>query len=260
MKILHSLIIINLFVCAAANGTGSLERAENKFLQLQSKKLCAYMNSETMFPNPEIYSLAIAAEKGNIESIENIIKSGIKPNSTGLHNCTVLFWSMKNIVGYKKLLTAGADPNFIFDDGGSVMRWAIRHKNPEFLMLALKYGGNPNLKTGHFQQTLLFEAVAPENKNKIDMLISSGADINATDMHGTTPAMTAAGLGQYDVVLKLLIAGADYNHKNTRGKTLSDIIRKRSKTMDPKSELTTWMHKVVKWLKEKGVAVDIQAP
>ena len=235
-----------------------MDQAEKQFQKRLSRLSCAFMDLETMFPNEDSRALAKAAGKGKIVTVEKLIGSGIDVNTRGTGNCSVLFWSMRNEQGFKKLLELGANPNIVFDDGGSVMHFSVRHEDSQFLRATLKYGGNPNLVAGQMGKTPLFEAVGPSNKNKLNILLNAGANINFQMINGNTPMMVAAGLGQFDVVLKLLNQGADYTLKNNNGRNLMDIIEWRSKTMDPNNELTHWMHKVVKWLNKKGIPVNSQ--
>jgi ankyrin repeat protein len=165
-------------------------------------------------------------------------------------------------------LALGADPNVIFDDGGSVMYWAVHHVNNEFLKEALKHGGNPNLTEGSFielqtpnhtavsrQKSLLHEAAMGPGMEKAEILLSAGADINARDAFGNTPVMDAVYSGQFDIVLELLNRGADYTIPNKNGFTLEKIIADRRKTVDPKNELTRYLDKVIDWLAAKGVTI-----
>lgn len=67
-------------------------------------------------------------------------------------------------------------------------------------------------------------------QNRVDiarLLIASGADVNALDMHGNSPlwkSMFSAGEG-ISVVDLLLEAGSDPFHKNNSGKSSFDLSR-----------------------------------
>jgi len=54
-------------------------------------------------------------------------------------------------MGFKALLKLGANPNVLFDDGGTVMHWAARMDSTEFLQAALEHGGDPNLRGGRLK-------------------------------------------------------------------------------------------------------------
>ena len=74
-----------------------------------------------------------------------------------------------------------------------------------------------------FNQTLLHLALwyggQESRKDVVDILISTGADVNARDKSRSTPLHTAAGLGQKEIIKILLANGADIHARNRFGKT-----------------------------------------
>jgi len=251
-----TIIGFGLFVtaCNAQNVSWKdMDSAEKAFNERQTKELVAFMSLETMFPDEHVRALAKAAGKGRIKKIDKLVAQGVNVNSRGARNATPLFWAMQNLKGFKKLLELGADPNVVFDDGGNIIVWAVTSKDKRFLELALEYGGNPNLISGQFNETPLFEAAGPHGKSKAVILLDAGANIDAQNLSGDTTLMVAAGLGQFDLVYELLERGADFNIQDERGDKLIDVIVFRQRTMDPKNDLTRWMEKVIEWLNERDV-------
>ena len=255
------LVLFLMGGCFDINAFSKLNSAEKNMNNKERKKLVAFMNLKTMFPDPQVRALAKAAANGNIEKINKLVNLGLDVNAKGTSNATPLYWAMNNINGFKHLLKLGADPNIAFDDGSSVMSWAVNHENSDFLKLALKYGGNPNLTTNISGESLLFDAMGPDNKEKIPILINAGANINFQSNNGETLMMVAAGLGQFDTVYQLLQMGANYQLRNnyTHGTLMDDIAFSR-RTMDPNSNLTLWMKKVINWLHHKGVEIPEWKP
>lgn len=242
-----------LYVIAALFfSTHSYATSQNLADEKARPLLVAYMSLDTMFSDEKVRALAEAAGEGNVEEVEELVAQGVDVNSKGTSNVTPLFWAMHNINGFKKLLELGADPNVIFDDGGSVIHWAVRVEDEKFLEEALKHGGNPNLVAGPLNETPLFRAATPEGKSKASIMLNAGADINAQRVYRDTPIMIAARLGQFDLVYELLERGADFSIKDENGNDLLYIISIRKRRMDPKNELTRWMEKVIEWLNKRG--------
>ena len=103
----------------------SFEAAEAANQSRQAEMLCAFMALDTMFPNPQHRALAQAAARGDAASLEAILDAGVSAAARGRRGCTVLFWSLgRSVDGFRALLERGANPNAVFDDGGSVMHWS----------------------------------------------------------------------------------------------------------------------------------------
>lgn len=227
---------------------GKMNSAEAEFNQRQQENLLVYMSVEKLFPEPRLRKLAVAAGNGDIAQIDQLVENGANINGRGYKNASPLFWSLRDIDGFIRLLELGADPNVVFDDGGNVIHWALRSKNPSFLSAALSHGGNPNIVGGILGGPLIFAATGPNEKDKASLIIEAGAKINSRGHNNRTPMMAAASLGQFDVVYELLSSGADPTLRDLDGRSLKDVIEFRRKTMDPNHELTRWMHKVIERL------------
>ena len=65
----------------------------------------------------------------------------------------------------------------------------------------------------------LHDAVASEDLNKAQQLISQGTDINAKDQRGQSPLLPAAYGRSYKIVQLLIEKGTDLNIKNDYGQT-----------------------------------------
>jgi len=246
----------------ALDETGIFEKmaaAQRALDERASKELIGYMSLETMFPDSRVRALAKAAGRGQIGKIDKLVDQGVNVNARGTGGATPLFWALRNVKGFRRLLELGADPNAVFGndgDGGTMMHWAVRHKNSEFLKLTLQYGGNPNIVGSIDKRTPLFVAMGPRNKSKAPILLDAGADMNFQGGNGHTPMMTATALGQFDIVFDLLERGADYQLRDyyTNG-TLMDHIAFSRRTIDPESDGAQWMKKVINWLEARGAKI-----
>ena len=131
------------------------------------------------------------------------------------------------------MLELGADPNAIYSKK-SIIHWAARHRNTEFLMALLEHGGDPDLMAGQPAATPIFETVGVEGEENLPafkILVDSGANLDAktgtyeqfgSRMGGDTPIIFASDVSRFDIVYMLLINGADYRLKNVNGHGLQD--------------------------------------
>lgn len=231
------------------------------------KTVLIYMSPEDIYPDERGRALAEAAGDGNISKVEALVRQGVDVNSRGAQGATPLFWAMRNIAGYKKLLELGADPNLEFRGGQSVygvMTYAVMHENLAVLKLALEHGGNPNFITVHpypivglNRRPLIFEAFGLEHgKEKILMLLDAGADIEGRDSFGRTPLLYMAFMGNFELMYTLLERGADYSVRDNQGNDITMHIARRSKMLRSGNPQIPYMEKVVNWLKQRGVVVQ----
>ena len=85
------------------------------------------------------------------------------------------------------------------------------------IKLLIDKGANVNLPFGEFSGTPLILAIKKRQKNMISFLIEAGADVNGSDIDGTSPLMTAAEVDDVELAESLLDHGADVNSKMLKG-------------------------------------------
>ena len=215
------------------------------------------MSLRIMFEDEDVRRLARAAGRGDIDTIDQLVREGVDVNARGTRGATPLYWALRNKKGFRHLLELGADPNLVYDDEDrtSVMHATIEHRDPDFLRIALVHGGNPNLRARDTNETPLFDAVLPFGKDKLMILIEAGADIEARGHYGYTPLLAATNLDQFDIVFTLLEHGADYSVRSEYGRDLADLIALHRPLMNSDSEQWEWMLRVSSWLRDHGVDV-----
>ncbi|MEX2963220.1 ankyrin repeat domain-containing protein [Microbulbifer sp. TYP-18] len=252
--------------CQAENiDLNDMVSSEKKFNERQSKEIVAQMSLKTMFPDQGARTLAEAAGKGQVAKVEELVEKGVDVNFRGTKDATPLFWAMRNLNGFEKLLELGADPNVVFA-GGSVIHWSAMNKDLRFLKAALERGGNPNLVAGQFGETPLFKTIGikgEDNREAMLLLLSAGANINAQtsgevfgmSMGGKTPLMAAADVVRFDIVGELLELGADYSLKDDSGRDLVDRITSVKGRFASGSEQEKSLKNVILWLESRGVDV-----
>jgi len=94
--------------------------------------------------------------------------------------------------------------------------------------------------------TALFYAVFYGREENIDLLISSGADLNVPNDINANVAFYAATINQWDLVYKFLVAGASYDQPTEWGGTLIDVAD--SSFVDKKSDLYIWKTRVINFI------------
>jgi hypothetical protein len=178
-----SVLVAGAIISALSIGDYCEQTIEEAARQEDEETLVAFMSIETMFPDEWVRELAEVAAAGHLGEVDRLVAEGVGVNARGNQGATPLLWSMRNLQGFQKLLSLGADANAVFGDGSSVLHWAATGKNPAFLELALRHGGNPNLVAGTRGETPLFRAVGAQRK-AIELLLSAGADVNARSSEG----------------------------------------------------------------------------
>lgn len=241
-----------------------MEAAEKAYSKRLRKTSVAFMSLETMFPDEQVRALAKAAGRGRVKKIDALVAQGVDVNARGTSNATPLFWATrkKNVRGVSRLLELGADPNVFSDGGSTVVHWAASSKYRKYPLLqaVLEHDGDPNLVSrGGLEATPLFSTIdiiyRADDVSYLNLLVEHGADVNARDFKGFTPAMTAANLSRYDLVKELLKRGADYRLKNDYGKTLLDIIASYRGRYIRGSKQEKALINLIEWLQQSEISI-----
>ncbi|KAK2723984.1 hypothetical protein QYM36_002353 [Artemia franciscana] len=179
--------------------------------------------------------LHLAVTKGGADLCNLLIKSGAELDATNVYGETPLGTAIKtsNLDLVKLLLKLGANPNceeclhlavekgradmceLLIDSGAKLdamnankdtpLLTAIRNNNLELVKLLLKRGANPNCGE------CLHLAVKKGGADLCNLLIKSGAELDATNVYGETPLGTAIKTSNLDLVKLLLKLGANPN-------------------------------------------------
>ena len=217
------------------------------------------------FTSENQIALAEAAVNGQTDKIQQLLSAGTPINAQGKDGMTALIWALMHNgkLGFQYLLEHGADPDLQltatdpsldpYTMGNSAISIAAQVKDPFYLEIVLKHGGNPNLVNLQTTLTPIDDSIQSRLPEQAKMLIAVGANLNFQDRNGETPLVIAAMANSYDIVYALLEAGADPTIKNKWGNTIVYFIE-RSRTA-PATEDYQWRSKTIDLLQAKGIEV-----
>ncbi|WP_444897187.1 ankyrin repeat domain-containing protein [Microbulbifer sp. SSSA005] len=257
MKRVASFLLLLFMVmslsCTAENiDFKSMESSEKEFIKNQKKNLLIYMGLDEIYRDPLVRELAGAAAKGNVGRIDSLVEGGVDVNSKGKHNATPLFWAISNEEGFNYLLKLGADPNVVFDDGGSILHWLVVRGKIQLLKAALASGGDPNLISSINEDSLLYLAIgSPNELDSVELLIGAGANVNGTTSSGNTAAMLAAGYNHFETVAVFVKNGVDASIRNESGETLLEKLQSKTSMFDKSSDKGVLLFELIEQLEAK---------
>lgn len=155
-------------------------------------------------------SFFAACEKSPKQARRELVEIGYSYSRDGFVECI----QKEDGAALALFLLAGMDPNSV---GGGYS--ALEHAAPSLQMLSalLQAGADANRSGG--VTTPLVEAAGLGSAAAVDLLLQSGADVNAADATGNTPLMAASKRGDGEIVALLLKRDADVNRRSKLGST-----------------------------------------
>lgn len=185
-------------------------RSECLKLLLHAEPSDTYIRSQTFEGRCPLH---LSVERGNLECVDILLKSGADPNQVTQDETTPLFLAVGS--GHtdviKLLLQHGANINGPHCwSGWNSLHQASFQRHPEILKLLLDKGANKESEDD-FGITPLFIAAQYGQLECLRILISYGANINCQAKDQATPLFIAAQEGMDKCVELLLLSGADPN-------------------------------------------------
>jgi ankyrin repeat protein len=195
-------------------------------------------------------SLFYAIGDDDVEGARSLIMQGADPNANVPGSDMKLLMAVQSAAMTKMLLLYGSNPNLTDDKGATALHYLVTNPSaPEIVPMLIGSGANINKSAEELgNRTPLHEACQwyfegrdhSIGERVIRLLVSSGADINATEYLGKTLLHKAVENNKPDLLILLLELGADPTIKDRDGMTplesaqhlkLDDIITVLNKKM-----------------------------
>ncbi|XP_036138721.1 kinase D-interacting substrate of 220 kDa isoform X2 [Monomorium pharaonis] len=155
-------------------------------------------------------ALILAATKGKIHFVRELINHGADVNAEDADNWTALLCAAKE--GYTEicleLLEHGADLEHRDMGGWTALMWATYKGKSATVTMLLEHGADVNAH-GNFHISSLVWAAGRGNTDIVKDLIAHGSKVNVGDKYGTTALVWASRKGCVEIVDMLLKAGAN---------------------------------------------------
>ena len=162
-------------------------------------------------------------ESRSVEQRELCLAYGAKPTEDAMAFRLSLATDDGDLEMVEYLLTKGADPTLLNEDGSSALDHAVLFGFYEIAELLIECGADVNYSNGE-RATLHIAAMYSTNLTRL--LVENGADVDVKTINGDTPLMLAIEHGKTDTAILLLQAGADMSIQNADGETAKDLAEK----------------------------------
>ncbi|XP_068435979.1 kinase D-interacting substrate of 220 kDa B isoform X1 [Clinocottus analis] len=203
-----SLAIQSLFSYVEEENLAAIKAHLDKFKDVDSRS----DNGQT--------PLMVAAEQGNLEILQELIKRGANVNLDDVDCWTALISAAKegHIEVVKELLENNANLEHRDMGGWTALMWGAYKGRTEVVQLLLEKGANPNI-TGQYSVYPIIWASGRGHAEIVHLLLQHGAKVNCSDKYGTTPLIWASRKGHFDSVMHLLANGADVDQEGANSMT-----------------------------------------
>ncbi|XP_031135142.1 kinase D-interacting substrate of 220 kDa B isoform X1 [Sander lucioperca] len=203
-----SLAIQSLFSYVEEENLAAIKAHLDKFRDVDSRS----DNGQT--------PLMVAAEQGNLEIVQELIKRGANVNLDDIDCWTALISAAKegHIEVVRELLENKANLEHRDMGGWTALMWAAYKGRTDVVQLLLEKEANPNI-TGQYSVYPIIWAAGRGHAEIVRLLLQHGAKVNCSDKYGTTPLIWAARKGHYDSVMHLLANGADVDQEGANSMT-----------------------------------------
>lgn len=177
-----------------------------------ARLIAAMVHDEMANRSPLGEALVKAAEAGNTQDVERLLKAGVDVNTIALGDGTALIGAARGGHGQliDFLIDRGADPNLAAPGDGSPLIAAARAGHAGIVLQLLRAGAEIDKQVAGDENPLM-QAAWNGHVDAVRVLLDNGADVNARAYEQgvlRTPLRLARRGGHEDVVRMLLEAGA----------------------------------------------------
>ncbi|QDU96743.1 ankyrin repeat domain-containing protein [Lignipirellula cremea] len=160
------------------------------------------------FDDDRLAKLMAAIDAEDLATIEALVQGGANPDAQGLEGMTPLRWSIQREYweSYQKLLKLGADVNQVCGRM-SAIHDAAWMEDSKWLRAAIENGGDVDLHP-QYGDPVIIAAISSREVANVELMIESGADVNALSIRKSSTVLTAIDLRHSDMAYLLLQAGA----------------------------------------------------
>jgi len=160
----------------------------------------------------EVPSVVLAAQFGDLETVNKLIQDGASADSADPRGITGLMCAARtgNVRIVESLLSMGARIDIQDYLGMTAAMYAASNGKTEVLEALVRKGANPDLKSS-VGGTLLHAAVLSGNLRTVQLALSTRQDLNAQTQEGATALVMASEQRFPQIVALLVRAGADVN-------------------------------------------------
>lgn len=195
-----------------------------------------------------------AIDNRNDTALDHALAVPVDLNEPGNEGVTLLIYTLSKryLYGVRRLIEAGANPNYIGPKGDSAVTLSAGADDPRLLSTVLAGGGDPNLKDGCGEPST-FVAARQRRWENVEALLDAGAHLEARDVNDETLLLTLALRREFEQAVALLERGADPSAQNRIGVTLAHRLQLPQLIRDAERE--TWRQTLIEMLHEVGVPV-----